>query len=77
MDAVVNPAFASVLARLGGLAVLNLAGVQTCYDDPDALLERIACESDGDVQRLLFRDVRRADSRRPSRAAYRGDACGA
>ncbi|MGO9207183.1 MAG: hypothetical protein ACLQBX_13570, partial [Candidatus Limnocylindrales bacterium] len=54
MDAVVNPAFASVLARLGGLAVLNLAGVQTCYDDPDALLERIACESDGDVQRLLF-----------------------
>jgi IMP dehydrogenase len=54
MDAVVNPAFASVLARLGGLAVLNLEGVQTCYDDPNALLERIACASDGDVQRLLF-----------------------
>jgi IMP dehydrogenase len=54
MDAVVNPAFASVLARLGGLAVLNLAGAQTCYDDPDALLERIACAADGDVQRLLF-----------------------
>ncbi len=54
MDAVVNPAFAGMLARLGGLAVLNLEGVQTRYDDVDALLERIAGASDGDVQRLLF-----------------------
>jgi IMP dehydrogenase len=54
MDAVVDPAFAGVLARLGGLAVLNLEGVQTRYDDADALLERIACASDDDVQRLLF-----------------------
>jgi IMP dehydrogenase len=53
MDAIVDPAFAGALARLGGLAVLNLEGVQTRYDDADALLERIAAASDGDVQRLL------------------------
>ena len=53
MDAVVDPAFAGVLARLGGLAVLNIEGVQTRYDDADGLLERIATASDGDVQRLL------------------------
>src|SRR5204862_4413607 len=36
MDAVVDPAFAGALARLGGLAVLNLEGVQARYDDPSA-----------------------------------------
>ena len=34
--------FAGELARLGGLAVLNLEGVQTRYDDPDEILGRIA-----------------------------------
>ena len=53
MDAVVDPAFAGVLARLGGLAVLNLEGVQARYEDADVLLERIATASDDDVQRLL------------------------
>ena len=46
MDAVVDPAFAGVLAGLGGLAVLNLEGVQTRYDDPAAVLERIATAPD-------------------------------
>ena len=36
MDAVVDTRMAGELARLGGLAVLNLEGVQTRYDDPDA-----------------------------------------
>jgi IMP dehydrogenase len=53
MDAVVDPRFAGVLARLGGLAVLNLEGVQARYDDPDAVLARIAAASDGEVQDLL------------------------
>jgi IMP dehydrogenase len=53
MDAVVNPALAGVLARLGGLAVLNLEGVQTRYDDPDAVLNRVAAAADGDVQAML------------------------
>jgi IMP dehydrogenase len=53
MDAVVDPAFAGALARLGGLAVLNLEGVQARYDDPDAVLERIASAADSEVQGLL------------------------
>jgi IMP dehydrogenase len=53
MDAVVDARLAGDLARLGGLAVLNLEGVQTRYDDPDAILERIAGAPDEDVQALL------------------------
>ena len=53
MDAVVDARMAGELARLGGLAILNLEGVQTRYDDSDAVLERIASASDGDVQGLL------------------------
>jgi IMP dehydrogenase len=53
MDAVVDPRMAGALARLGGLAILNLEGVQTRYEDPDAVLERLATAADGDVQELL------------------------
>jgi IMP dehydrogenase len=53
MDAVVDPAFCGALARLGGLAVLNLEGVQTRYDQPGQVLERIAMAADADVQTLL------------------------
>lgn len=53
MDAVVDVRMAGALARLGGLAILNLEGVQTRYDDPDAILERIATAPDGEVQALL------------------------
>jgi IMP dehydrogenase len=42
MDAVVSPASAREIARLGGLAVLNLEGLQTRYDDPDSILAEIA-----------------------------------
>jgi IMP dehydrogenase len=53
MDAVVDARMAGELARLGGLAVLNLEGVQTRYDEPDAILERIATAPDAEVQDLL------------------------
>ncbi len=53
MDAVVDVRLAGELARLGGLAVLNLEGVQARYDDPDVVLERIASAADADVQDLL------------------------
>jgi IMP dehydrogenase len=53
MDAVVDARFAGELARLGGLAVLNLEGVQARYDEPDAVLERIATAPDEAVQDLL------------------------
>jgi IMP dehydrogenase len=42
MDGVVSPETAGILGRLGGLAVLNLEGIWTRYEDADALLERIA-----------------------------------
>ena len=53
MDAVVDPTFAGALGRLGGLAVLNLEGIQTRYDDPAEILERIATADDDDVQASL------------------------
>lgn len=53
MDAVVDPDFCGALARLGGLAVLNLEGLQTRYREPGPVLERIASVADEDVQRLL------------------------
>jgi IMP dehydrogenase len=42
MDGVVSPATAGIVGRLGGLAVLNLEGIWTRYEDPESLLERIA-----------------------------------
>jgi IMP dehydrogenase len=42
MDGVVSPQLAGHMGRLGGLAVLNLEGIWTRYDDPDAELARIA-----------------------------------
>ena len=53
MDAVVDPAFAGVLSGLGGLAVLNLEGVQARYDEPAAVLARIATATDDEVQHVL------------------------
>jgi IMP dehydrogenase len=42
MDAVVDPKFAVAMHKLGGLAVLNLEGVQTRYEDAASILEEIA-----------------------------------
>src|SRR3712207_6384789 len=42
MDGVVSPETAGIIGRLGGLAVLNLEGIWTRYEDADAQLERIA-----------------------------------
>lgn len=53
MDAVVDARFAGELARLGGLAVLNLEGIQTRYDDPAEILGRIATAPDGESHHVL------------------------
>ena len=42
MDGVVDPAFAVTMGKLGGLAVLNLEGIQTRYEDPSVQLDAIA-----------------------------------
>ncbi|HXS72342.1 MAG TPA: GuaB3 family IMP dehydrogenase-related protein [Patescibacteria group bacterium] len=53
MDAVVDTRMAGELARLGGLAVLNLEGVQARFDDPAAILDRIATAADTEVHDVL------------------------
>src|ERR671925_457355 len=42
MDAVVSPATAVEIGRLGGLAVFNLEGLQTRYEDPEPVFDEIA-----------------------------------
>src|SRR6476469_9367367 len=42
MDGVVSPTTAGIVGKLGGLAVLNLEGVFTRYEDAEEQLERIA-----------------------------------
>src|SRR4051794_11009546 len=42
MDGVVSPATAKIIGKLGGLAVLNLEGIWTRFEDADEQLERIA-----------------------------------
>ena len=55
MDGVVSPSFAAQLGRRGGLAVLNLEGLQTRYDNPDEALEEIVSAPASDVTALLQR----------------------
>lgn len=42
MDGVVDPKFAIAMGKLGGLAVLNLEGIQTRYDDAESILKEVA-----------------------------------
>lgn len=53
MDAVVDPPFAVDFHKMGGLAVLNLEGIQTRYEDPAAILEEIAAAPKRQVTALL------------------------
>ncbi|WP_107667841.1 GuaB3 family IMP dehydrogenase-related protein [Cyanothece sp. BG0011] len=42
MDGVVDVKMAGLLSELGAIGVLNLEGIQTRYDDPEPILDRIA-----------------------------------
>src|SRR5688572_11412867 len=53
MDAVVSPASAVEIGKLGGLAVLNLEGLWTRYDDPIAVYERIAEASPAEATKVI------------------------
>jgi IMP dehydrogenase len=53
MDGVVSPATAIEIGKLGGLAVLNLEGLQTRYEDPDPIFEEIASLSDDKATRRM------------------------
>ena len=53
MDGVVDVGFAIAFGKMGGLAVLNLEGVQTRYDDPAAVLAEIVNASTEKVTPLM------------------------
>ncbi|MFQ5947558.1 MAG: GuaB3 family IMP dehydrogenase-related protein, partial [Acidimicrobiia bacterium] len=53
MDSVVSPATAVEIGRLGGLAVLNLEGLWTRYEDPTPLFEEIAALEPEKVTRRM------------------------
>ncbi len=53
MDAVTDVNFATLISQLGGLAVLNLEGIQTRYENPQEILAEIAQASDAEVSSLL------------------------
>lgn len=49
MDGVVDVRFAKEMRKIGGLAVLNLEGLQCRYDNADEILERISKFSAGEA----------------------------
>jgi len=53
MDAVTDVNFATLMSKLGGLAVLHLEGVQTRYDNPQEVLAEIAQATDAKITPLL------------------------
>ncbi len=53
MDAVTDVKFANLMSQLGGLAVLNLEGIQTRYDHPEEILTEIAQVSDAEITPFL------------------------
>ncbi len=53
LDAAVDPKTAGIIGRLGGLAVLNLEGLQTRYEDPAPVYEEIASLPGHKATRLM------------------------
>ena len=53
MDAVVDAPFAARFSKLGGLAVLNLEGIFSRYEDPDEVLDRITSASLEEATKII------------------------
>jgi IMP dehydrogenase len=53
MDGVSDPRFAIEMGRLGGIAVLNLEGIQTRYEHPDEVVERIISSTAEEATRII------------------------
>jgi IMP dehydrogenase len=62
MDGVVSPETAGIVGKLGGLAVLNLEGIFTRYEDADEQLARIAElpkeEATAEMQRIYAEPIK-------------------
>ena len=53
MDGVTDARFASEMGRLGGLAVLNLEGIQTRYEAPEEVIQQIISSSAEEATRII------------------------
>ena len=53
MDGVVDTKFAIEMGKLGGLAVLNLEGIQTRYENPEEVIEKIVNASPQEATELI------------------------
>lgn len=53
MDGVVDVKFAIAMGKLGGIAVLNLEGVQTRYENPNEVLDSIARATPEEATRIV------------------------
>jgi IMP dehydrogenase len=53
LDAAVDPMTAGIIGSLGGLAVLNLEGLQTRYEDPGPVFEEIASLPETKATRVM------------------------
>jgi IMP dehydrogenase len=53
LDAAVDPKTAGIIGSLGGLAVLNLEGLQTRYEDPGPVFEEIASLPEHKATRIM------------------------
>lgn len=53
MDGVVGPGLAVEMGRLGGVAVLNLEGVFSRYENPDDVLDRIVSASQEQATKII------------------------
>jgi IMP dehydrogenase len=53
MDGVVDVNFAVAMGKLGGIAVLNLDGIQTRYDNPSKVLDQISQATPEEATKLV------------------------
>ncbi|MBI3291908.1 MAG: GuaB3 family IMP dehydrogenase-related protein [Elusimicrobia bacterium] len=53
MDGVTDVTFATAMGKLGGLAVLNLDGIQTRYEHPEEIFEKISQATPEEATRLV------------------------
>lgn len=58
MDGVVDVVFAAKMGKLGGLAVLNLGGIQTRYENPQKVVEEIIHSSPKEAVEIIQRIYR-------------------
>ncbi|MFC1692778.1 GuaB3 family IMP dehydrogenase-related protein [Candidatus Latescibacterota bacterium] len=53
MDGVVDTKFAVAMGKIGGMAVLNLEGIQIRYDNPDEVIEKLVNASPDEATKLV------------------------